>query len=74
MMSFTEGTGNPERDFEHEVYKEIGNEADKAIRKWKYGTHVDSDGFNHHASENDNDDSLDQRIGNARDARDWLSR
>ena len=73
-MSFTEETGSSERDFEHELYKQIANEGVEAIRKWKYGTYVDSDGLNHHARESDNDDCLAQRISYAIDARDLFSR
>ena len=73
-MSSSERTANPERDYEHEIYKQIGPEVATAERKLKYGTHDYCDVFNHHAKKSDNHDPLDQRISRAIDAQDWLSR
>lgn len=63
-----------ERAFEHEIYKEVGNEASRAMRRWKYGNDVDFEGFNHHARKEDNKDSLDEGVQNLIKAQYWLSR
>ena len=62
---------NDPRTREHEAYKISQDNQAWARRRFLYGNDVDADGFNHDAREEDNDDSMEERLENAREARGW---
>lgn len=59
------------RTSEHEAYKIAQNNAGSATRRFRYGDDVDADGINYDARKEDNDDSMELRLENAREARGW---
>ena len=59
------------RTSEHEAYKIAQDNAGRAGRRYRYGADVDADGTNHNAREENNDDSMELRLQNAREARGW---
>lgn len=61
---------NP-RTREHEAYKIAQDNAGRATRRFRYGDEVDADGTDYNAREEDNDDSMELRLQNAREARGW---
>ncbi|KAF6228697.1 hypothetical protein HO173_011716 [Letharia columbiana] len=59
------------RTREHEAYKIAQENAGRAARRFKYGDDVDADGNDYHPREEDNGDSMELRLQNAREARGW---
>ena len=59
------------RTREHEAYKISQENAGRSTRRFRYGDDVDADGTNYDAREEDNRDSLELRLQNAREARGW---
>jgi hypothetical protein len=62
---------NDPRTREHKAYKIAQESGARARRRLIYGDSVDADGENHSPHEEDNHDSLEQRLQNAREARGW---
>ena len=62
---------NDPRTREHQAYKISQDNHASARRRYDYGNDVDADGFNHYARREDNHDSMEQRLENAREARGW---
>jgi hypothetical protein len=56
---------------EHEAYKMAQENGARARRRYRYGDDVDADGENYSPSEANNDDSMEQRLQNAQEARGW---
>ena len=59
------------RTREHNAYKISQDNAGRATRRYKYGDDVDADGTNTDPDEEDNHDSMELRLQNAREARGW---
>lgn len=57
------------RTREHEAYKVAQDNAGRATRRFRYGDQVDPDGTKYNAREEDNKDSMELRLQNAREAR-----
>jgi hypothetical protein len=62
---------NDPRTREHEAYKIAQRNGAAAARRFWYGDDVDADGTNYDPDEADNEDSQEQRLENAREARAW---
>lgn len=62
---------NDPRTREHEAYKIAQDNHASARRRFYKGNDVDADGFNHEARNEDNNDPMEQRLENAREARGW---
>ena len=59
------------RTREHEAYKIAQENGARSRRRYKYGDDVDADGENYSPDEEDNHDSMEVRLQNAREARGW---
>ena len=62
---------NDPRTREHEAYKIAQDNGARARRRFRYGDDVDADGENYDPHEEDNDDPMEFRLQNAREARNW---
>lgn len=62
---------NDPRTREHEAYKLSQENGARARRRYKYGNNVDADGENYSPDEDDNSDTMEERLQNAREARGW---
>ena len=62
---------NDPRTREHQAYKISQDNHASARRRFYFGNDVDADGFNDEARREDNHDSMEQRLENAREARGW---
>jgi hypothetical protein len=59
------------RTREHEAYKIAQDNVGRAVRRFRYGDDVDADGANYDPHEEDNNDPMELRLQNAREARAW---